>query len=217
MRRTLPMATALVLVIAAGLVHGQWTRRWGRSDAVESAAARLERIPLTLGDWHAQSETLSRRQLEVAEIAGYVARRYENRAGKGAVTILLVCGRPGPISVHTPDICYAGAGFEPLQPPSRVTLPGDSSDPPAEFWSAVLSKPGASGPTHLRILWSWSATGAWEAPDNPRLAFAPRQVLDKLYVIRTLSAADEKLETDPSLDFLRVFLPELERILFLDS
>jgi hypothetical protein len=50
MPRALPIATAPALVIAAGLVRGQWTRRWATSHAVEVALTRLERVPVTLGD-----------------------------------------------------------------------------------------------------------------------------------------------------------------------
>jgi len=217
MTRALPGATALILVIAAGLVNGHWTRRWSTSHAVESAVARLGRVPMSLGDWRGRSlAKIGREQLAMAEIDGYVARRYEDRRGEAAVTILLVCGRPGPISVHTPDVCYAGAGFEAKGPPARQSLPFGPSGRPAEFRRVVFSRPNTVVPMYLSILWSWSSAGAWEAPDYPRLAFASRQVLYKLYVIREMATAQEQLEDDPSLEFLRDMLPELERALFAD-
>src|SRR3954451_18636542 len=123
MPRTLPIATALALVIAAGIVHGRWTLRWSKSHAVEAAVARLEGVPTAVGDWNGQELALDPRQLTMAEIAGHVTRRYVNRRSGAAVTVLLVCGRPGPISVHTPDICYAGAGYELAGPPTRESLP----------------------------------------------------------------------------------------------
>jgi hypothetical protein len=214
MLRALLLTTALALVIAAGLVHGRWTDRWTTSHAVEEAVVRLERVPMTLGDWQGRALGLDREVLATAEIAGYIARGYENRRSNAVVTVLLVCGRPGPISVHTPDICYAGAGFEPSRPPAVLSLPLERSGPPATLRDAVLVKPSSTVPTSLRILWTWSAAGAWEAPDNPRLAFAPRQFLYKLYVIREPAVADGRIEDDPSLEFLRILLPELELALF---
>jgi len=209
--------TALVLVIAAGLVHGRWTNRWTTSAAVVKAVGKLGRLPMILGDWQARSLEMNREQLALAEIAGCIARRYENRQNKAAVTVLLVCGHPGAISVHTPDICYTGAGYGPTGPLEMLALPVGTTGPPASFRNAVFAKTSAGVPTYLRILWSWSADGAWEAPANPRLRFAPRQVLYKLYVIRELAAADDRLEGDPSLDFLRTLLPELGRVLFTNS
>lgn len=211
--RALPFATALVLVVAAGLAHGRLIQRWSRSHAVEAAAARLGRVPMILGDWQGQPQEMDREQLTMAEIVGYVVRHYEGRR-KAPVTILLVCGRPGPISVHTPDICYAGAGYEAMGPPSQQSLPVGSEGRPVEFRHAVFRKRNAPVPTYLRILWSWSSAGTWEAPDNPRLRFAPRPYLYKLYVIREMTTAEERLEDDPSLEFLRTLLPELERALF---
>ena len=34
-------------------------------------------------------------------------------------TALILCGRPGPVSIHTPDVCYRGLGYEPTGSPSR--------------------------------------------------------------------------------------------------
>jgi hypothetical protein len=214
MFRALPLAIALTLVIAAGLVHGRWTQRWSPSRAVEDAVVRLEGVPMILGDWQGRPLQLDREELAVAGIAGSVARRYENHRVNAAVSVLLVCGRPGSISVHTPDICYAGAGFEPIRPVGVLSLPLKPSGPPETFRDAVLGKTTMAVPTYLRILWSWSAAGAWETPDNPRLAFAPRQVLYKLYVIREMATSDERIDDDPSTEFLRILLPALERSLF---
>jgi hypothetical protein len=213
MVRALPMTIALALVIASGIVHGQWTQRWSVSHALEEATGMLERLPMVLGDWQGRPLVLDRAQVDLAEIAGYVARRYVDPVHNDEVTILLVCGPPGPISVHTPDICYVGAGFEMVGSPEVFKLTIDPSSPPAEFRSVLMSKANAAVPTYLRILWSWSAVGIWEVPQNPRLAFAPRNVLYKLYVIRGQNSADEAMDDDAGPRFLRILLPELERVL----
>src|SRR5262249_60595477 len=54
MLRILPVATAAAIVIAAGIVHGFWTDRWGVGEAVAAAATSLDRVPRTVGDWQAQ-------------------------------------------------------------------------------------------------------------------------------------------------------------------
>jgi hypothetical protein len=46
------------------------------------------------------------------------------------------------------------------------------------------------------VFYGWSANGAWEASDHPRLAFASNPVLFKLYVIRELAVPYEPLEGD---------------------
>ena len=92
-----------------------------------------------------------------------------------------------------------------------VKLP--AGEPAADFWSARFQKAGAT-PDPLRIYWSWSATGAWLAADNPRWTFGSYPFLFKLYVIHPLAKLDEPAVDDPAPEFLSLFLPELRKSLF---
>jgi len=65
----------------------------------------------------------------------------------------------------------------------------------------------------LRIRWSWSRGGSWQAPDNPRLTFAGSSVLYKLYVIVYMDDVKESVKEDPGNDFIRALLPELQKIM----
>jgi hypothetical protein len=217
MHRALPIVTALALVLAAGLVHGRWTRRWAGSGEVEAAVAGLRQVPLTLGGWQGRPFELDREQLVMAEIDGYVARRYEDPRGGSSVTVLLVCGRPGPISVHTPDVCYDGAGYEALGKPAHFQLPVGTSGRVAGFRHVLFRKTNSVVPGYLRVFWSWTSAGTWEAPDNPRLSFASRPALYKLYVIRETATGGGLVEDDPGLKFLQVLLPEIGRTVFAGS
>src|SRR5439155_15150223 len=131
--------------------------------------------------------------------------------------ILLVCGRPGPVSVHTPDVCYEGVGYEMAAAPVRYAAREGSSAAPAQFWMADFEKQRAAVPVRLRILWSWHAAGAWQAPDDPRLTFARFPVLYKLYVIREMASGDERLEEDRCGEFLGQLLPEFRNSILGDS
>src|SRR5690348_2531079 len=111
MGRTIAQLVALAVVVASGVAHGLWTGRWGQPHQLEPAVARLGRVPAAVGDWEGRELPLNRQTLAVAEVAGHVSRRYQNSRTGESVLMLLVCGRPGPISVHTPDVCYEGAGY----------------------------------------------------------------------------------------------------------
>jgi hypothetical protein len=135
MLRTLPLVTAVVLLALAGLVHGIWSDRWHTAPPMQDALDRLDAVPLAVGDWHGQALATDDQQRVQAEAAGCLYRRYEGPTGT-AVSILLVCGRPGPVSVHPPEVCFRGAGYEPTAEPARVeTAPGT-------FWTADFV-PGA--------------------------------------------------------------------------
>jgi hypothetical protein len=215
MVRVLSILAAGVLVLVPGLLQGVWSGRWSDSPDLEEAVARMQGVPGVIGDWQGQTVELDRRAVKQAELAGYITRRYENRRTGNAVIIILTCGRPGPLSVHAPDVCYPGAGFELAAAPSRYSV--DSEASPAEFWTARFLREELSSGGHRRVFWAWNAKGPWQAPDNPRLKFARFPALYKLYVISEMNKRDEPLEEGACVQFLPELLPELQRVLFPDS
>src|SRR5262245_18215721 len=110
MLRILPALVAVIVVVAVGLVHGFWTDRWGVGVAVANAPASLERVRGSVGDW--QAEPLDGDQSNVPGVAGQLYLRYVNRKTGDSVSIALVCGRPGPVCIHTPDVCYERSGHK---------------------------------------------------------------------------------------------------------
>ena len=85
----------------------------------------------------------------------------------------------------------------------------------AEFWQTRFSRLEAGIPVPLQVYWGWGAAGVWGAPDNPRLAYWQEPVLYKLYVSRLVTG--EETGSEPCLDFLRVFLPVLQEVLFAEA
>jgi hypothetical protein len=165
---------------------------------------------MTLGDWDGRVKELEDRTVALAEAAGYVRRQYVNRRTGSSVALLILCGRPGPLSVHSPEVCYDGTGYEELGGRTEYTEPGP---PAAEFWVYRFRKRDSAIPVHLRVLHSWGAAGSWKAVESPRLAFAREHLLYKMYIVRELPNPDEPLKDDPALDFVRVLLPELQKFL----
>src|SRR4051812_14378566 len=111
MQRTLPILISTAIVLLGGSVRGVWTHRWASDPDLEMASTRLDRVPMTIGDWTGQSVEYNEKDFSRAGIEGGLLRRYVNRRNGDAVTLLIVCGRPGPISVHTPEVCYPAAGY----------------------------------------------------------------------------------------------------------
>jgi hypothetical protein len=214
MNRRLPLLlAAFALILSAGLVHGLWTNRWVPSDEPGASAARLQRLPRTVNDWDGEDREIPATQLAIGEIAGYQSRQYVNRLTGSKVEIMIVCGRPGPISVHTPEVCFGGAGYQMVGSETRVSvLPQGGAGGPSEFRSARMKKTNTPVPDTIRILWAWSSDGvAWQAPDYPRLAFAGpgHDALYKLYVIRHVAQSEEAPEDDACIEFVQPLLREL--------
>lgn len=214
MARTSPLLAALPLVILYGLWEGQWTNRWNQSDELERAAARLKNVPMTIGDWQGKDSELDLEALEVAEVAGYVVRTYINRTTGQSVQVLLICGPPGPTAVHTPDVCYRGAGFDMKGQQARHQETIDTLGAPVELWTAEFRKSHSPFPEQLRIYWAWSTSGEWEAPTYPRWHFAGDAALYKFYLIRPLLHGEGAAKDEVCTEFLKEFLPQVNQALF---
>jgi hypothetical protein len=174
----------------------------------------LEQVPVTLGDW--DGEALEFAGEPPRDVAGHLYRRYLNRRTGDVVTVALFGGRPGPISIHSPDACWTGAGYQMVQP-TRHEMAGPEGAR-AEFRTAQFVRRRAAEQTRLRIFWAWSDAGSWGVPENPRMTYAGSPVLYKLYLIRELSTDKEgPLAEDPCNDLVRSLVPELRRVLFTES
>jgi hypothetical protein len=214
MFRAWPLILAAVVLAASGVVQGLMTDRWGLSPDLEAAAARLNKLPDKLGHWESRPLEIDQQSLKVAEIAGYVARRYLNSDNSNEVSVFIVCGRSGPIARHEPDVCYRGVGYEPGKKHRFEPKAGGGAD---HFWRAVFTRLNASPPDAMRISWAWSTGGDWVAPENSHFAFVKANLLYKVYVVRQLSRPDEPAEGDPAGGFLGLLLPELRKIVNPDS
>jgi hypothetical protein len=177
MKRTLPLLLALLVLLAGGAVYGLWTQRWGRSDALAEAAGRLEHLPDTLLGWQVEPVEMDTQAMLQAGAVSWWARRFTLPRSGESVTVVLMCGRPGRMSVHLPQQCYRGEGYSVETAPVQRTLP--DGDQQAQLWTARFSRQEASGTITLRIDWSWFGNGAWQAPTAPRWTFAPLPALYK--------------------------------------
>jgi hypothetical protein len=207
--RLLPVLAGAAVLAASGVVHGLRTDRWGKPADVEALAARLAAVPAAAGDWEGRPVRVNDRQLEAAQVVAHLARDYVHRRTGQAVTVLLLGGRPKDIAVHTPDVCYEAAGHA-MEGDVERFRPAGGVD--AELFTARFGRGGAA-PDPLRIYWSWTDGGPWQAPDNPRLTFAGKGVLYKLYAVQPMTRPDRPAAEEPAADLLRALLPQLRQCL----
>ncbi len=201
-----PAVLGIAFVLGIGAAHGYWTDRWAPSPDLQRSLARLDRFPMDVGDWRGESIAYEPEDMSRNGILGCVFRKYRNIRTGEAVSLLLVCGRGGPTSVHTPDVCYTAAGYQQTSAQERFALGGSHG----EFWKGYFSQPRAVVPKRLQILWSWSRDGVtWSAPDGPRYAFARYPALYKMYIVHE-SPPQAKIEDGTSAEFLANLLPALE-------
>ena len=208
----LPLIVAFGVLLAGGLAYGVLTQRWQSSEALEDAVRRVHTVPVSAGTWRSAPLELDAEAFEQARARGYWMRSYTKDDAPGPITVILMCGRPGHMSVHTPDICYRGAGYETVGEPAQTNIALGNDGASAAFWTARFRQPTRAGGTELRIYWTWSCDGSWQAPASPRFAFRGASYLYKLYIVRETAADEGRDELTPG--FVRQLLPTLDRALF---
>ena len=202
----------IVLVVGSAIIDGLWTDRWKESEELKNALGRLDRVPMAIGDWVGRDVAVDPREMVAAELDGCLMRRYENTRTHRAATLFIVCGRPGPVSLHTPEVCYPGVGYEMVEKrPETLSVPVDRKEDRAELAWADFERHSVFPPEHIRIYWSWKTTGTWSVPYSPRVAFGSQLFLYKLYLIHRTGGAMEAAEDASYTGFLLQLLPELNQ------
>jgi len=223
------MSRYFILLIAAGVLLvdgylcGRCNGRWHEAAELTQAAKVRERLPLTCGtrdEWQGKDlEPLDARTFQIAGFNGYLMRQYQNQRTRAVVSVFVAWGRPGPLSVHTPEVCYGGVGYA-LEATKRWSPRVDAGDRiSGDFWTSTFSKNDSGAPKRLKLIWSLNKHGVWLAPDHPRWTLADAPVVFKVYVSQEYFQRGNATDRAPEApeDFLRAFLPQLNQALANES
>ena len=127
-------------------------------------------------------------------------RVYENADTGDQITLAVLVGPPGPIAVHTPEVCYSSQNTT-IVTRNKVEVATDTGGDASTFWATVL-KPNSLEAQPFRVFYAWSTDGkTWIADDNPRFNFGGAGILYKLQLV-----ADDYLHddgSDPAVSFLK--------------
>jgi hypothetical protein len=196
--------------VVSGFYVGRAAGRFGANPSAVAAQQLLSSpLPNRAGNWLMRKEkVLDPEVLKLMQCSAYSLRVYEHLQTGDRVTIAVLLGPPGPISVHTPEICYSSRDFTVHKSRTKISVE-DSRGIGHEFWDVLLES-HTSANISQRVLYAWSTGGSWEASNSPRFAYAGAPYLYKLQLAagsrRTASGSD----FDPSQDFLKSFLAQCE-------
>jgi hypothetical protein len=215
MSRIIPFVVGLGILMGSELLHGRWTDRWSFSGEPEASCSRLPKQDeaMILGDWKGRpAEPLAHEDIVIGEIAGYFSQVFTHPNG-AVIQVLVLCGRPGPIAVHSPEVCLGGEGCVQDGPKERLGIDLAPPNKRVEFWVGQFYWFDGGLRKDRRQFWTYSPNGTWTAELNPRFNFARFGSLYKIYIVRQ-TRRDEKLDEDPTVDFIKVFMPEIQKRLF---
>ena len=196
----------VVLTTSGAVIHGRLSNRWGPPENMTQAGARLERIPSSIETWQLKSsDQLSETARSMLETAGDITRNYVDPASKAAVGVTIIVGPVGPISVHSPEICFPSHDFRLLENRKKVKI-RDTSGVDHEFWMVDFQSQDLEARL-LHVYYAWSTGGPWSAPESPRFTFSGNPYLYKIQLVGYASPTALQQSENPVPNFLRVFLP----------
>lgn len=200
------LVIVVAFLIVSGYVHGKWTNRWSGGGEVVGKDL-LGSLEMPIGDFQ-PGEAQAINPAELPPKTQCHSRRFQPLKSGRQILVSLTSGSPSTVAVHTPDVCYLGAGWKLRGAATRQTIVlADGSN--ADFWSADFTKSSATGIETIRVRWAWTADGQWQAPDYPRLKFSRAPILYKVYVVNTLSEEDDLTKEDPYRNFTAALIPAL--------
>lgn len=213
------LVLAMLLVASGGILYGQYCNRWGEPQGLLDAAEQVEAIPKQIGPWIMVEESrMPSSTTEMLQCAGHINRKYLNEHTGDKISLAVIVGRPGPIAVHTPEICYSSRAYQLSQRREeiRMRLGANNSD---AFWRVDFDSKNFMA-DDLRVYYAWSDGGPWRASQSPRFEFASATLLYKLQLATSLSPVRTDLgsaeqvgalrqDSDPAIEFLHA-LGELE-------
>ncbi len=210
----LGLAVVAALTLLGGAIQGRLRYRWGPPEALRAAVVdKLEKVPAAFGGlqndrWQLKSSgVLADDTLEMLECWGYILRTYENRRTGKVVSVTVLVGPVGPISVHSPEICYSSQNYVKRDERQQVAIQS-GAEQDDQFW-ALTFKTKTLREGLLRVYYAWTANDHWSAPENARYAFLGSPYLYKIQLATELPAGSDLKKDDACRDFLRDFLPVL--------
>jgi hypothetical protein len=199
-----------VATAASGWVHGSLVNRWGQAGQLQAAAAKLDRpLPERLGPWRLVKKLdLEQGVGEALQCAAHLQGIYTNEQTAETVVVAVLCGPSGPLSVHTPEICYSANDYE-VAGEAKPWKLGTAAGKQHSFWNMHANSRHSTRP-NLRVLYGWSQGGEWQAVRGPRFALAGLPVLYKLQLAGPARDNRSSDGPDPCQDFLARFVSEIQ-------
>jgi hypothetical protein len=208
-RFALAISLVVALTIAAGVVHGTITYRWGPNERIRAAKEKLATLPTEIGDWTMTGEEeMDEDAHAILDPFAFVLRQYTHRRTHISVRVMLLLGRVGPTAVHTPEVCMGTQAYQQEGNTEQVNVLAGEAD--GEFYR-VQFRERTLVARRLEVFYAWCLGDRWSAPKS-RFTFVGNPYLYKLQVSGPCMARG-KVEEGPCYQFLRAFLPKAREAL----
>src|SRR5205085_4949274 len=114
MLRPAVLVFAVAVLAAAGVTEVILARQRSDPEAAQQVQAKLDAIPLSVGDWTGKVAEFDPKVIRQAHAIAHTYRVYTREKTGETVDVLLLAGPPGDIGTHDPERCYGGGGYKPV-------------------------------------------------------------------------------------------------------
>lgn len=213
----LPIAVVVIVLGIGTLIEGKYSDRWGKaqSEKLDQFTAAVDRVPAAFGHWTSVDEEVDPTAFKASNCTNCISRTYTNREGE-RVNVYLVSGTGRHVTIHTPDWCYVGAGYDIVdgEPQQFTDSEADTLEVPPEYLTAIFRKEDPLYTHHIRIFWTFSDDGIWRGPRMPKPTLGSKPAMYKIYMITEVDQGNVDITSNPTLKFAREFLPLINKELF---
>jgi hypothetical protein len=214
MTRFAPFLVFLVLLSATlvvGFVHGRITDRWGvRPDAQRAAIQLSPELPSECGSWTMRKQQeLPPEVVRILQKPTYINRAYVHQQTGDEINVFVLVGHPGPVAVHSPEVCYSSRDYTASGNRERTTVKL-STGQAHDFWKLPLKPNGNFQGDPIEVYYAWSTGSKWEAAERPRFGYGGLPHLYKLQLSVETTSASKVKGFDAGQDFLANFLVQLQ-------
>lgn len=203
----------LVGTVAAAAMHGTMTNRWGiQPDHTAAENLLRQSLPKEVGNWREKGKDgeLDKDVTDMLECRAYIKRVYENVQTGDRVSVGVLLGPAGPISAHTPEICYSSNDYEIDGEKQKKDLV-DKNGMQHSLWQVKIRSNDQGRARDQQVYYGWSTGGCWEATERPRFAYGGAPYLYKIQLAGPIAPNVESAKTfDPNIDFLTEFLAQCQ-------
>lgn len=206
----LALVVMLIGTLAAGVMHNSMPNY--SIDLPERSIAEKKlrgSLPEQVGNWKGKSAEIEKDVTDMLQCRAYIKGVYEHIQTGARVSVVVLLGPPGPISVHTPEVCYESQDYEVDGKTTQIEIE-DVKKTKHSLWQVDI-KATRSDANDQRVFYGWTTGGSWEAP-NPkwaRFTYGGAPYLYKIQMAGPNSRVPEG-QVDPNLDFLKEFLAECQ-------
>ena len=204
-----------LLLAGSGFYRGAQASRFRDETGYQAESPfPLVEIPKVIDNWQVVEGSETKLDNQTTRITGstdHVIRNYCDELTGVTLSVLILYGPAGPVTPHTPQVCYPASGFAPVGDVIDRTI-RYGKDETADLRSSVFAKPVGRSVLFQTVYHTYELNGVWSPTiDNRKLPRRNPGVF-KIQIQRVSREREARGENEPIESFVEKLLPVIEKL-----